>query len=72
MIAVNGRLWSKDLIKETVRSSKDNQSPIELLVSNAEFVKTYPLDYHGGLQNAHLERANGEDLLDDILKPLTK
>jgi len=72
VIAVNGRLWSKDLIKETVRSSKDNQSPIELLVSNAEFVKTYPLDYHGGLQNAHLERANGEDLLDDILKPLTK
>jgi predicted metalloprotease with PDZ domain len=72
VIAINGRLWSKDLIKETVRSSKENQGPIELLVSNAEFVKTYSLDYHGGPQNAHLERAPGEDLLDDILKPLTK
>jgi predicted metalloprotease with PDZ domain len=72
IIAVNGRLWSKDVLKEAVRASKDNQKPIEMLVSNAEFVKSYSPDYHHGLQNPHLERSSGEDLLDQILKPLTQ
>jgi hypothetical protein len=35
-------------------------------------VKTYSLDYHGGLQNPHLERTSGEDLLDEIINPLMK
>jgi predicted metalloprotease with PDZ domain len=72
IIAINGRLWSKDVLKEAVRASKENQKPIELLVSNAEFVKTYSLDYHRGLQNPHLERTSGEDLLDEIINPLMK
>jgi predicted metalloprotease with PDZ domain len=72
IIAINGRLWSKDVLKEAVRASKENQKPIELLVSNAEFVKSYSLDYHRGLQNPHLERTSGEDLLDQILKPRTQ
>jgi predicted metalloprotease with PDZ domain len=70
LIAVNGRLWNKDVLKEGVRESKENA--VELLVANAEFVKSYSLDYHGGLQNPHLERTSGEDLLDQILKPLMK
>jgi predicted metalloprotease with PDZ domain len=72
LIAINGRLWSKDVLKEAVRASKENQKPIELLISNAEFVKTYVLDYHRGLQNPHLERTSGEDLLDEIINPLMK
>jgi predicted metalloprotease with PDZ domain len=72
IIAINGRLWSKDVLKEAVRASKENQKPIELLISNAEFVKTYVLDYHRGLQNPHLERTSGEDLLDEIINPLMK
>jgi predicted metalloprotease with PDZ domain len=72
IIAINGRLWSKDVLKEAVRASKENQKPIELLVSNAEFVKNYSLDYHRGLQNPHLERTATDDLLDQILKPLTQ
>jgi predicted metalloprotease with PDZ domain len=71
LIAVNGRLWNKDVLKDAVLASKNNHEPIELLVANSEFVKTYSLDYHGGLQHPHLERASGEDWLDDILKPLT-
>ena len=72
IIAINGRLWSKDVLKEAVRASKQNRKPIELLVSNSEFVKGYAIDYHGGLQNPHLERTNGEDLLEQILRPLTQ
>jgi hypothetical protein len=55
-----------------VRASKENQKPLELLLANAEFVKSYSVDYHGGLQSPHLERTPGDDLLDEILKPLTK
>jgi predicted metalloprotease with PDZ domain len=72
IIAINGRLWSKDVLKEAVRASKENQKPLDLLISNAEFVKSYSVDYHGGLQSPHLERTPGDDLLDEILKPLTK
>jgi predicted metalloprotease with PDZ domain len=72
IIAVNGRLWSNDILKEAIRASKENSKPIELLVSNAEFVKSYTIDYHGDLQIPHLERTNGDDLLDQILKPLTR
>lgn len=72
IIAINGRLWSKDVLKEAVRASKENQKPLELLLANAEFVKSYSVDYHGGLQSPHLERTQGDDLLDEILKPLTK
>ena len=72
IIAVNGRLWSKDVLKDAVRTSRANLKAIELLISNAEFVKSYSLDYHGGLQNPHLERTATEDLLDQILKPRTQ
>jgi predicted metalloprotease with PDZ domain len=72
IIAINGRLWSKDVLKEAVGASAKNHNSLELLVSNAEFVKTYSLDYHGGLQNPHLERTSGEDLLDEIINPLMK
>jgi predicted metalloprotease with PDZ domain len=72
LIAINGRLWSKDVLKQAVGASAQNRNPLDLLVANAEFVKTYSLDYHGGLQNPHLERSNGEDLLDQILKAQTQ
>ena len=72
LMAINGRLWSKDVLEEAVRASKESSKPLGLLVSNAGFVKNYSLDYHRGLQNPHLERTNGEDLLDQILKPLTQ
>ncbi len=71
LVAVNGRLWSKGVLEDAVRASKSSQSPLELLVANAGFVKTYSVDYHGGLQNPHLERGAGEDVLDEILQPLT-
>jgi predicted metalloprotease with PDZ domain len=71
LIAINRRLWSKQVLKEAVQASKQNQRPLELLVSNAEFVSSYSLDYHRGFEQPHLERANGDDLLSEILKPLT-
>jgi predicted metalloprotease with PDZ domain len=72
LVAVNGRAWSKDVLRDALRSSKDSQQPIELLVENAKFFKTYSIAYHDGIRNPHLERTEGADILGDILKPLTK
>ena len=72
LIAVNGRKYSADLLREAINVSKGSAEPLELLVENGEFYKTYRLDYHGGPRYPHLERdATKPDMLADILKPLT-
>ena len=73
LVAVNGRAWSKDVLLAALRASKgDNHQPIELLVENANFFKTYSISYHDGIRNPHLERTGQPDLMGEILKPLTK
>jgi predicted metalloprotease with PDZ domain len=72
LVAVNGRAWSKEVLHDALRASKDSKQPIDLLVENAKFFKTYSIAYHDGIRNPHLERSEGSDVLGEILKPLTK
>ncbi len=72
LVAVNGRAWSKNVMRDALRESKDSKQPIDLLVENAKFFKTYSVAYHDGMRNPHLERSGGADVLGDILKPLTQ
>ena len=72
LVAVNGRAWSKEILRDALGESKDSKQSIELLVENAKFFKTYSIAYHDGIRNPHLERTQGTDVLGDILKPLTK
>jgi predicted metalloprotease with PDZ domain len=72
LVAINGRAWSKDVLHDALRASEDNKQPIELLVQNAKFFKTYSVAYHEGIRNPHLERGDGSDVLGGILQPLTK
>jgi predicted metalloprotease with PDZ domain len=72
LVAVNGRKYSKDVLTAAIQSAKMNTQPIDLLVENANFYKTYSVPYHDGIRNPHLERASGDDLLGEILKPLSK
>jgi predicted metalloprotease with PDZ domain len=72
LIAVNGRAWSKEVLLDALRASKDSKQAIDLLVENAKFFKTYSVAYHEGIRNPHLERIDGADLLGEILKPLAK
>jgi predicted metalloprotease with PDZ domain len=71
LVAINGRAWSKEVLQDALRASKDSRQPIDLLVENAKFFKTYSIAYHDGLRNPHLERGEGTDLLGAIVKPLT-
>ena len=72
LVAINGRAWSKDILLDALRVSKDSKQPMDLLVENAKFFKTYSIACHEGIRNPHLERAEGADVLGEILQPLTK
>ncbi|HEV2469496.1 MAG TPA: M61 family peptidase [Candidatus Sulfotelmatobacter sp.] len=72
LLAIDGRKWSPELLHDAVRDAKGTEKPIDLLVENAEFYKTYSISYHDGERNPHLKRVAGQpDLLGDILKPLS-
>ncbi len=69
VIGVNGRRFSSDVLRDALKAAKTDTAPIELLVENDEYYKTYKLDYHGGEQYPHLVRDESKpDLLSDILK----
>lgn len=73
LVAVNGRKWSPELLHTAVKAAQGGNPPIELLVENAQFFKTYTVDYHDGEKNPHLERASDQpDIMGDILKPMTQ
>ena len=69
LIAVNGRQFSGEVLREALKSGKTNSSPLELLVVNTDYYKTYKIDYHGGEMYSHLVRDESKpDLLSEILK----
>jgi len=73
LVAVNGRKWSPDVLHDALRASQGTDRPLELLIENAQFYKTYAVAYNEGERNPHLERVDSQpDLLGDILKPLTR
>jgi predicted metalloprotease with PDZ domain len=69
VVAVNGRHFSSEILREAIKGSKSASGPIELLVENSDYYKTYKIDYHGGESYPHLVRDDSKpDLLTDILK----
>src|SRR5579871_2990952 len=70
VVAVNGRRFTPEILRDALKAAKNNSSPIDLLVENDDCFKTYKFDYHGGEQHPHLVRDESKpDLLSDILKP---
>ena len=69
MIAVNGRKWSPEILREAIAKGKNNADPIELLAENGDFFQTFRIDYHGGERYPHLEPISGKpDMLTVIAK----
>lgn len=70
LIAVNGRAFSGDVLRDALKASKASKEPLELLVENAGYYKTCKLDYHGGEKYPHLLRDESKpDVLSDIIRP---
>lgn len=71
LIAVNGRAWSAEILRAAVKSAATNTAPVDLLMENDDFYKTYSLDYRGGEKYPILIRDPAKpDLIADIIKPL--
>jgi predicted metalloprotease with PDZ domain len=72
LLAVNGRRWSAERLREAVAATKNGRGKLELLLENADFFHTFALDYADGEKYAHLERDTKKpDLLNEIFRGKT-
>ena len=69
IVAVDGKEFSPDTIKDAVTAAKGGRAPIELLVKQFDHYQTVRIDYHGGLLYPNLERIAGRpDRLSELYK----
>ena len=69
LIAVNGRQYSPEVLRDALKAGKVGTAPLELLVENTDYYQTYKLDYHGGERYPHLVRDESKpDLLTEIYR----
>jgi predicted metalloprotease with PDZ domain len=68
LVAVNGRRWSPDNLREAIRAAKNTKEPIELLTENEDYFHSYVVNYHGGERYPHLVATSGRDILSEIAK----
>ncbi len=73
ILAVNGRAYSPEILRDSVRATTDpRQRRIELLIDNEGQVATYQVAYGEGEKYPVLERdASKPDTLAKIIAPLT-
>ena len=70
--AVNGVVFSGDVLKAAIREAKGKTEPIHLILQTNNFVSQVDLDYHDGEKYPVLVRVDRTpDYLDEIAKPLT-
>jgi len=69
LIAVAGRKWSPEILREAVQAAVNSTEPIELLIENDEFFTTFRLDYHRGELYPQLQRVTTHpDVIAEIVK----
>jgi predicted metalloprotease with PDZ domain len=72
IMAINGRVFSPDVLREAIKASKGNTEPIKVIVQSDTYVSNAEIDYHDGERYPWLVRDESTtDYLDDITKPLT-
>ena len=65
LVAVNGRKWSPEVLLAALKA----RAPLQLLVENIGYYKTYTLNYADGPRFPHLEQNQGQaDVLSEIIK----
>jgi predicted metalloprotease with PDZ domain len=69
LIAVNGKKFTAEGLRDALRDGKNSSAPLELLIENTDYYRTFKLDYHQGEKYPHLVRDESKtDLLGEILK----
>ncbi len=69
IIAINGRTFKDGKqVHEAIAATKESKAPLEMIVANGEFIKTYSVDYHEGEKYPVLVRDESTpDLLSQII-----
>lgn len=69
IIAVNGRRFTIQAFRDALTAGKSSKEPLQLIVENTDYFRTFNLDYHGGEKYPHLVREEAKpDLLTDITR----
>ena len=69
VLAVNGRRFTPQVLRDALNSGIDSKEPLQLLVENTDYFRTFNLDYHEGEKYPHLVRDESKpDLLTDIVR----
>jgi predicted metalloprotease with PDZ domain len=72
ILAVNGKIFSNDVLRDAIKAAKGTTEPIHLIVEADTFVSNFDIDYHDGERYPALERIeNAPAYLDTITAPRT-
>jgi predicted metalloprotease with PDZ domain len=73
LVAVNGREYRQERLREAIITARNTHTPIELIVKNLDRYRVVRIPYYEGLKYPRLERLDKtEDRLSAIMKPRTK
>jgi predicted metalloprotease with PDZ domain len=73
LVAIQGRQWTADVMREAIRAAARSKKPIEVLAKNGDFYASYLINYTGGERYPSLIRVkDSADLLSQDLAPLTR
>lgn len=69
VVAVNGRAFTPQVLRDALSAGKTSSEPLELIVENSTYFRTFKLNYHGGEKYPHLVREESKpDTLSDIIR----
>jgi predicted metalloprotease with PDZ domain len=70
LVAVNGRRYSKHVLRDAIRATKEVRGRVKLLLENDDFFSEVPVEVQGGERYPKLTRAvSGDDVIGAILAP---
>ncbi|MFM7028762.1 MAG: M61 family metallopeptidase [Chakrabartia sp.] len=70
ILAVNGRVFSDEVLRDAVAQAEGTKEPIRLIVRSGKRVWTAPVQWNGGHRYPRLEKiGSGEGSLDRLLSP---
>jgi len=69
IVAVNGRRFTPQVLRDALAAGKNGKEPLQLLVENTDYFRTFNVDYHEGEKYPHLVRDESKaDMLTDIVR----
>ena len=69
VLAVNGRRFTSQVFRDALYEGKNTSQPLQLLIENTDYFRTFVLDYHGGEKYPHLVREESKpDTMTEIIR----